>query len=67
MQKHFSLNASAHTTLSTPRQTEQSFTNTATDTCGSIDFGPPKCHKPAALTEVTFSSQIMPTSSVMSI
>lgn len=54
MQKHFSLNTSAHTTQhsqdQTHRQTEQSFTNTATDTCGSIDFGPPKCHKPAALT-----------------
>lgn len=59
MQKHISLNTSAHTTLSTPRtrftgKREQSFTSTATYTCGSIDFGPLKCHKPAALTEVTF-------------
>lgn len=45
MQNHISLNTSAHTTLSTPRtrstgKGQQSFTNTATYTCGSIGFGP---------------------------
>lgn len=59
MQRHLSLSASAHITLSAPRtrligKGEQSFTSITPYTGGSTDFGPQECHKQAALTVDTF-------------